>query len=371
MYSASIAATWIWAPALFVSSSQSHENGIYGFLFFLIPNVLTLFLFAYFAEIVRKHDDGLTVEDAIKSADKRQKILHKIVSYIILICSTCVQFIGIHAIIGGERIYTAVGISILCLLMVGKDGIKGSIKTDTIKWAIMVVCGLFLFFVSDKKEFCLYGAKNPDLITIVKTFGITSIIGLMCAPYVDQTFWQRVYSIKPEKIKKTFYLSGLLFALVPLIFGCIGFFNGTEMWSLNTAFGKGINNLILLLCVLCALVSTLDSNLCAITTFTRSKKSMYLLLAAGGFLMVNTDLTITDLFLIYGTIRTCIAIPTILIILDRYDSKRLFYSTLIAAIITSIGFIITRSYWFSILGVLIPLLGYKSRKNESNDQKLN
>ena len=34
----SIAATWIWAPALFVSGQQAYQSGFPGFLWFLIPN---------------------------------------------------------------------------------------------------------------------------------------------------------------------------------------------------------------------------------------------------------------------------------------------------------------------------------------------
>ena len=34
----SIAATWIWAPSLFVSGQQAYQSGFPGFLWFLIPN---------------------------------------------------------------------------------------------------------------------------------------------------------------------------------------------------------------------------------------------------------------------------------------------------------------------------------------------
>lgn len=40
----SIAATWIWAPALFTSAEKAYNNGIPGLFWFLIPNVLCLIL---------------------------------------------------------------------------------------------------------------------------------------------------------------------------------------------------------------------------------------------------------------------------------------------------------------------------------------
>lgn len=97
-YMASIAATWIWTPAIFVSSEKAYYSGLGGFLLFLIPNILTLMLFAYFASVVRCKTDGFTLTDAIKGAGKGQQRLHLAVSCTILICSTCVQLMGLHTL---------------------------------------------------------------------------------------------------------------------------------------------------------------------------------------------------------------------------------------------------------------------------------
>ena len=45
----SIAATWIWAPALFTSAEKAYSNGIAGLFWFLVPNILCLILFIPFA----------------------------------------------------------------------------------------------------------------------------------------------------------------------------------------------------------------------------------------------------------------------------------------------------------------------------------
>lgn len=50
----SIAATWIWAPALFVSAEKAYSNGFVGLFWFLVPNVLCLLLFIPFARKIRK-----------------------------------------------------------------------------------------------------------------------------------------------------------------------------------------------------------------------------------------------------------------------------------------------------------------------------
>jgi Na+/pantothenate symporter len=155
----------------------------------------------------------------------------------------------------------------------------------------------------------------------------------------------------------------------------IGFFQSSinPKWSIGLAFDGGIFNGMLALCVIAALLSTLDSNLCAISSiivkdFNQSinsgRLSMVALLTLSSILMIFSSVTITNLFLIYGTIRTCAALPTILIILDKYNSKRLFWSTLSAIIIAPIGYILTPTdkWIFTVLALTLPILGYFKNK---------
>src|SRR5699024_9541520 len=58
----SIAATWIWAPALFVAAQQGYENGWVGVFWFTVPNVACLMIFAWFARRARdRFPDGFTL----------------------------------------------------------------------------------------------------------------------------------------------------------------------------------------------------------------------------------------------------------------------------------------------------------------------
>ena len=380
-YAASIAATWIWAPAIFVSSEKAYFDGIWGYLMFLIPNMLSLVLFGIFAQKVRFNvDEGVTLLDAIDKADKRQKKLHLAVSLVVLVCSSYVQILGIHTLFISwfdlPKWVSAMTISIVALLTVGKSGLKSSIVTDMWKWVIMFVIGLVLvynnFSNNSVPNFTGLSGKSP--LTLWQTFGLSTAISLISAPYVDQTFWQRVFSLDKNKVKKTFILASGLFGLIPLLFGTIGFFQSSinPSWSIGYAFNNGYFNLLLALCVISALLSTIDSNLCAISSIiikefdkdvNPGRWSMVALLSISSVLMIFSSWTITDLFLIYGTIRTCIALPTILIVLDNYDSDRLFYSTLAAIIIAPIGYIIGGDYkWvFTVLALLVPVFGYKSK----------
>lgn len=374
-YMTSTAATWIWAPAIFVSSDKAYHAGLSGFLLFLIPNALTLALFAFFANIVRQKTDGFTLADAVKQAGRRQQDLHLLVSSVVLICSTCVQLIGLHILFQSwypiPKPITALLVSVIALSMVWRNGIKGSIRTDFFKYILMFGIGLVLLLITISHNSIPHweGIKPIPFKTLLTTFGLPTIIGLLAAPYADQTFWQRVFSIEKNKIKSVFVGSALLFAMIPVLFGLIGFFAVPENnWNIASAFTNIYAKILLAVCVLAALLSTLDSNLCAISSIvcTRFNVSIYAgrysmitLLILSSLIMVNTEITITGLFLIYGTIRTCISLPTILIILNRYNKKRLLIGTIVSILIAPIGYILSNGFWlFTLLAFIIPIIGY-------------
>src|SRR5450631_3433839 len=50
----SIAITWIWAPALFVSVQQAYQQGLPGIFWFTFPNILALVIIAPLAVRIRR-----------------------------------------------------------------------------------------------------------------------------------------------------------------------------------------------------------------------------------------------------------------------------------------------------------------------------
>ena len=65
--SLSIAAAWLWAPGLFISTQQAYVNGLVGHFWFCVGNFLTLGLFAYFAHRLREQfPNGFTFSGFIK-----------------------------------------------------------------------------------------------------------------------------------------------------------------------------------------------------------------------------------------------------------------------------------------------------------------
>jgi len=63
----SITATWIWAPALFVSAQKAYQQGLTGLFWFTVPNAGCLILFGLFIPQIQKRiPKGYTLSGYIK-----------------------------------------------------------------------------------------------------------------------------------------------------------------------------------------------------------------------------------------------------------------------------------------------------------------
>lgn len=377
-YALSTASTWIWAPALFVASSISHTSGIYGLLWFLIPNVLTLMIFGWLASRFVKNN-GYNITHALGNACKGQKSLHRLMSFFLLVMSTVVQLVGLHTLFTTyfdvSKIVTIIVALCGCSAIVWTDGIKACIRTDVLKYAIIAIGGAFLasYAVIDGRFQGWQGVNSPSFVNVSLSFGITTAIGLFAAPYVDNTFWQRAFCLDRPRRFRVFVKSAIAFAVIPTLFAIIGFFSdGGSDWQIGMRFPSGLLAVILSVSVLMALVSTIDSNLCAMASLYHDKNNcgneeshvfMISLFAIAAACFYFSDLSIVEWFLFYGTARTCIAVPTIFILTNHYSDKRLFLSTFAAVLISTIGYYMTSSVVFTLIALLLPCVGYsKERK---------
>ena len=389
-YAASIASTWIWAPALFVSSSMAYLNGLFGFLWFFIPNVLTLILFGY---LTQKYvpTEGFTVGSLFDDMKAQQK-LHDIVSVILLVCSTTVQFIALDMIVCmfiTANIYiSTIIVGLLCFAYIYYGGIKLCIQSDAWKYLILATSGIFLVAVMlfnnalpSSEIICginWFGINDPNFISISLSFGIITAIGLLSAPYVDNTFWQRAYSMNKDRRYRIHLKSAWMFGLIPFMFGFLGFIatatSTDPTWNITKMFeGNLLLQVVFLIAAFSTLIATIDSNMCALNSLTYKEFNLkndklpipILMIGLPMLIIFIFHPSIVDMFLVYGTIRTAIAIPTVLKMFDRYSRNRLFIGTLLAVLIGGIGYIycaITGNgygWCFTVFALLFPLVGYK------------
>lgn len=353
----SIAATWIWAPALFTSAQQACTNGIPGLFWFLVPNVLCLMLFIPFARKIRdRMPDGITLSGFMGKEYKSEgvKKMYGLQLGLLTILSTAVQLLA-----GGKILANATGINfgittvILAVIAYSYariSGIRASVMTDAIQMIfLLAACVIFvpwaLRMPRGITNLCngLGGLSgnwhlfDGNGIAVLLSFGLPTAIGLVSGPFGDQCFWQRAFSINEKKIGRSFFTGALMFGIVPLSMGILGFIaagSGYEAVDKSIVNFEVITKLFpswvqvpFLFMLISGLLSTVDSNLCAIASLTTdwkvtsklentektkfSRYAMVLLLLISILIANIPGLTVTHMFLIYGTLRATTLLPTV------------------------------------------------------------
>ena len=348
----SIAATWIWAPALFTSTENAYTKGFAGLFWFLVPNVLCLILFIPFAKRIREEMPvGITLSGYMygKYHSKAVKNI-----YLFQLGALSALSTGVQLLAGSKILSMLTGIPFAAMTVIMAviafsysqfSGIKASILTDAVQMVFMLAASI---------GFVAFGVKNgggmETLVTglggaagdagslfskrgweIFLGFGLPTTIGLISGPFGDQCFWQRAFCVRKDRIGRAFLVGALLFGIVPLSMGVLGFI-GSGMGYV--AADTGIINFVListlfpewaiipfLFMIVSGLLSTIDSNLCAVSSLTtdifekktlgKTKFSMILLLAVGIAVANIPGLTVTHLFLMYGTLRAATLLPTV------------------------------------------------------------
>lgn len=348
----SIAATWIWAPALFTSTENAYTKGFAGLFWFLVPNVLCLMLFIPFARKIRKEmPEGITLSGYMHQKYKSKKVRN---IYLFQLGALSALSTGVQLLAGSKILSMLTGIPFWTMTIIMAviafsysqfSGIKASILTDSIQMVFMLVASIC---------FAVFGIKNgggidnllagiggytgecSSLISrkgleIFLGFGLPTTIGLISGPFGDQCFWQRAFCVNKNRIGRAFFVGALLFGMVPLSMGILGFVGAGMGYS---AIDTGVINFELiselfpswavipfLFMIVSGLLSTIDSNLCAISSLTtdifknntlgKTKIAMVSLLAIGIAVANIPGLTVTHLFLMYGTLRAATLLPTV------------------------------------------------------------
>ncbi len=250
----SVAAAWIWAPALFVASQKAYEQGVAGLFWFVFPNSLALILFAFLAKRMRKiFKNGFTLPEymQVRFGDKFRS-LYVIAIFIIQIYSVILQvtaallLLNILTGIDKNILILILGTIILSLSVIA--GFRSSLAADSIKATFIFLVGVIFIpwalHDSGGAVNILNGISgatgNFGSIfdrNIILAFGIPISISLLSGVVIDQQQWQRAFAIKEESVKKSFVLGAVLFSFVPILLGLLGFAaagSGIEVGSTQT-----------------------------------------------------------------------------------------------------------------------------------------
>lgn len=394
----SMAATWVWAPSMFVASEKAYTQGIAGVFWFVIPNVLTLVLFAFFANRMRKlRPEGWTFSDYIREKySNRCHTLYLIESFGLQTMSFAVQLLAgatiFSKITGISFTATTVVMAVCPLIYTFTCGIRSSIITDFWKmlWIVVVLlAGLPIMLSNAGVETLINGLGgitgdfsslfSGSGIMVALSFGIPTTIGLLSGTFGDQMFWQRVFCVKADKVKQTMIAAAVIFAVVPVSLSVFGFIaSGAGLCIADTqlvnvgaviAFCPKWFLYLFFVLILAGLISTVDSIICAVSSVAghdvwQRVYNKYSNKIRGGLptskievwcvdhdvslarvamvavtiiaiLIANIPgLTILYLFLLYGTLRSSVMLPTVFAILGkRMTEKGLFYGILTSMLV--------------------------------------
>lgn len=367
----SIAATWIWAPALFTSAEKAYAQGWPGLFWFLAPNVLCLLVFVPFARRMRAQmPQGVTVSGYM-AQHYRSKAVHGVYLFelsTLAVLSTAVQLLAgariLAAVTGWPFWLLTVVLALVAFSYSQYSGIRASVLTDALQMLLMLGCCALLVplalcgngLASLAKGLSGFTGEFTHLLdknglTVLVGFGLPSAIGLLAAPFGDQCFWQRAFSIREDKMGRAFRLGALLFAVVPLSMGALGFvaagsgFTPADPGMVGFELVQGIFPawvmLPFLFMLLSGLLSTVDSNLCAAASLTSdfgggmkaAKGSMLAVLALAVLAANIPGLTVTGLFLVYGALRSTTMLPTVLTLKGRTLPARGVFAGVLAALV--------------------------------------
>jgi Na+/proline symporter len=214
---------------------------------------------------------------------------------------------------------------------------------------ILAACFLFVPWAVQRNGFSslIAGISGPDGkfgtifsrqgLEVFLSFGLPTTIGLIAGPFGDQNFWQRVFSIRRDKIGNAFLLGALAFGVVPLSMGFLGFIArgsgfvvqnaGMVNLELVTGIFPAWVTLPFVFMLVSGLLSTVDSNLCAMASLTTDITDSHKMAVPKGAMLVNLllgilianipGMTVTNLFLFYGTLRASTFAPTVLALRGR------------------------------------------------------
>lgn len=354
----SIAATWIWAPALFVAAQQAYVNGFWGLFWFTVPNILALVFFGGFALTLRQRvPDGFTLSGYMRDRySKRTQHAYHAQLLIQDVCAFAVQLLAGGAIISGitgwsyHLIVLFLAVTVLAYSLAG--GLKASIFTDHIQMIIIaaVIIGISIPIVINTGGIPniidgFSGINNPDPWMLMLSFGIPSAIILFAGPFGFSAFWQRGLAMKdPNGVRKAYHLGAGVFAIVPIGLGLVGFaaagvnlaVDDVQLTNLSAVqeFLPGWVVIPFTIAILMGLMSTLDSSLSGASSvwghdfsdgYSHRKAQMGMVLTAALATLVAfiPGVTILYLWFFYGTSRAATMMPTILTLTKGQVSKEI------------------------------------------------
>lgn len=354
-----VAASWIWAPALFVSTQVGYQWGYSGLFWFVVPNMLALMIFAPVAHHLRRRlPQGYSYIEYIRRKDGSFREVQLAIQLLVQILCCAIQLTA-----GAELLTCVTGIDYwvvtlfmavipLSYCLIG--GLVSSIVTDGIQYLIIAgsigviytnspIAPSWSSLLHVTASAGSFNVFHPFGQTVVLQFGLASFMTLIFGIFSNHQQWQRAFAATANQLKKTFFLAGLLHAVVTFSLGTLGIlisqlgyvpsnaqFVGAEFISLHMPTFCSIVFTIMSVSALCA---TTSSALCAFGSLyateiagmdnpVHSSRKAMLVLSVLAAAVALVRVPVMVLWMFCGLIRLGTAAPTIAsVFLPRFSGK--------------------------------------------------
>lgn len=237
-----IVSVWTWAMAVMMSTAMTYQWGLSGLFWFVVPNGFAVMAMVPLAKILRRRmPAGYTISQFIHNRFERSKVASSVVTVTMIfgiLLEILINLKGTSVVM--STIFpidwrTATLLTVVVVLSYSYfGGLWTSVMTGTINvWTVTVLSATVVVAVFSAipggatAVFDAARAADPANMSILKPeaasgFGITLAFGLLAATVADQTFWQKVWAIRPHQVGRTFLWAGALFYPIPICLGMLG-----------------------------------------------------------------------------------------------------------------------------------------------------
>ena len=412
--SMSVAAAWLWAPGLFISTQQAYVNGLVGHFWFCLGNFLTLGFFAYFAHRLRQQfPEGFTFSGFIKEKfSKRVQNIYIVEMIILATCAFAINLLAgsktLEVLTGIPFTYTAIAMSAIALLYSFRTGLKATVVTEMFKivvvWTGVILIVPAVIYIAGGWDTVVagLGGVRGDGASIIgterawvvfATFGAAAFLGHLGGPWGDNSFYQRAFAIQKKSVFKSFVIAAFIFGIIPIMMGLLGYIGagsgmeipvnmvGTTNAIVIANFLPAWASLFFVFLVFAGLVAILDSQFSSIANMTghdiynKYKKKVddkavikyarigMVVLAIGGFVITQIPgITLLYIFLFFATLRAAVWLPSLIAIVKPklLSEQGMFYGMGTAIIIGVPMFVygkLAKSLPYTLSGTLVAIFG--------------
>lgn len=231
-----VCASWLWGVALLASSQQAFIGGIAQFLWFAIPNVLALILFAFLTLRIREViPNGYTILDVIDNGVRPINIPLTIsfwgITLFTEVYSFTVQLTAAVLLLSFVVPYAISSIAFvvasLMYLLVYFGGLNVITKyADIFKMGLVLGLLGAVGYVFSQAFWMIQPAQMnfSELFSwkIAVEFGLPISISLLSGVVVGNQVWQRNTALSSENVQNSFCLGAMIFWIVLFGLGVLG-----------------------------------------------------------------------------------------------------------------------------------------------------